>query len=136
MATTNCSETPASISRLVGDIVDDAQHLIRQELMLARREIQGEISKAKIAAISLAAGAVVALIGVILFAFMFVYLIDWASGGAIPLWGSFAIFGGVFLAVGLVMVFVAQSKASEIRLVPRQTAETLRENVQWIKNQT
>src|SRR5919204_42605 len=53
---------PASMSSLVGGIISDAQQLIRQELLLARREVQQEVNKAKMAALSLAAGGVTALV--------------------------------------------------------------------------
>ena len=41
--TTNRLDGPTSVSALVGGIINDAQQLIRQEVSLARREIQ-EIS--------------------------------------------------------------------------------------------
>jgi Putative Actinobacterial Holin-X, holin superfamily III len=137
--TTNRLDGPTSMSALVGGIISDAQQLIRQEVTLARREIQEEINKAKVAVLSLAAGAVVAFFGVMLLCFMFVYLFNWLTSGlppGFPLWAWFGIVGAVLLAVGGGLLLAARSKVSEIHVVPPRTAQTLRENVQWIKNQT
>ncbi len=130
----NRVETPTSMSALVGGIISDAQQLIRQELMLARRELQDEVKKAKTAAISFAVGAFVALVGSALLCLMVVYFLNWATN--LPLWGCFGIVGGLLALLGLILLLVARNKASEIHLVPPQTAATLKENVQWIKNQT
>jgi|SRR5581483_7617294 len=132
----NRIESPASVSTLVGGIIEDAQQLMRQELALARREIQEELTKAKAAAASLALGAVVSLFGGILLCFMLVHLITWVSHDWIPLWGSFAIVGGSLTILGIVLLYAARNRASEINLVPKRTVETMRENVQWIRNQT
>jgi hypothetical protein len=132
----NRLETPASVSTLVGGIIEDAQQLIRQEVMLARREIQEEVAKAKGAAAALALGAAVLFFGGMLLCFMLVYLVTWATNDWIPLWGSFAIFGGCFAGLGAALLYNARARASDIHLVPRRTVETMRENVQWIRNQT
>jgi CHASE3 domain sensor protein len=124
------------MSSLVGGIVTDAQQLIRQELLLARREIQQEVAKVKTAIVSLAAGAFCAVLGVILLSVMVALLISWLTGDRCPLWASFGIVGGILAILGVLMLVAARNKASDIHLVPPQTAETMRENVQWIKNQT
>lgn len=130
------SSSPASMSSLVGGIINDAQQLIRQEIALARREVQDEVAKAKTAAVSLAVGMGVTCLGVILLCFGLVYLLYWLTGEQLALWGCYAIVGGVLLVVGVLLLFAARNKANEIHLVPPQTAETMRENVQWIRNQT
>lgn len=138
--TTSRLEGAASVSSLVGGIISDAQQLIRQEVALARREIQDEISKAKAAAVAFAAGAAVAFFGVMLLCFMLVYLCDWLTRGleppGFPLWGWFGIWGVVLVTGGGLLLLAAKNKVSDIHVVPPRTAQTLRENVQWIKNQT
>jgi hypothetical protein len=137
--TTNRLDGPTSMSALVGGIINDAQQLIRQEVALARREVQEEITKAKVAALSFAAGAAVAFFGVMLLCFMFVYLFHWLTNGlppGFPLWACFGIVGAVLVAMGAGLLLAARSKLSEIHVVPPRTAQTLKENVQWIKTQT
>jgi len=129
-----------SVSNLIGGIIQDAQQLIRQEIALARREIQEEVTKAKIAAISFGTGMAVAVLGGLMFILMLVHLLHYLSGNqdpaAIPLWGCYGIVGALFVAGGAVLFLVAKNKVSQIDLVPRRTVETMKENVQWIKNQT
>jgi hypothetical protein len=131
---------PTSVSSLVGGIIGDAQQLIRQEVALARREVREEINKAKIAAMSFAAGAAVAFSGAMLLCFMFVYLFWWLTNGlqppGFPLWAWFGIVGIVLLGAGGGLLLAARNKVSEIHVVPPRTAQTMRENVQWIRNQT
>jgi hypothetical protein len=122
------------MASLVGGIVEDAQQLIRQELMLARREVQQEMDKAKTAAISFGVALGVLALSAILLSLAVVYVVHQVAG--LPLWGSYALVGGVFLAVGGTLLVVVKNKVNDINVVPRQTVETMRENVQWIKNQT
>lgn len=139
MVDTNRLETGPSISSLVGGIITDAQVLIRQEMQLARREIQDEVQKAKMAALSLAAGVGVLFFGAMLLCFMLVNLLYWATNPIheqFPLWAWYGIVGGALAVVGLLLLYGARTKAGQIHLVPPQTAETMRENVRWIKNQT
>src|SRR4051794_38060681 len=127
-------ESQPSISSLVGGIINDAQQLIRQEVALARKEIQEELGKAKSAAVSMAAGLALAVVGGLLLCQMLVYLLQDLTG--LPLWGCFAIVGGTFLLLAVVLALVARNMVGRIDVVPRQTVETMKENVQWIKSQT
>lgn len=140
MPDTMQNESPASMSALVGGIINDAQTLIRQEVALIRRELQDEINKAKTAAISLGVGTGVAFLGLIMLCFMLVHLLHWLTGAAdpraLPLWGCYGIVALVFFIIGGFLFYVAKSKVNEMHLVPPQTAESMKENVQWIKNQT
>jgi len=129
------TETSPSLTSLVGGIVDDLQRLIRQELTLAKTEVQQEWEKAKIAAASMAAGVALLGLGAVLLCFMFVYLLA-TYVTAIPLWGWFGIVGGVLALGGGLFIAVGRATATEVHVVPPQTAETLKENVQWMKNQT
>jgi hypothetical protein len=122
------------MSALVGGIVQDAQQLIRQEVTLARRELQQELDKAKTAAVSFGVAVGVLVLSAVLLSFMLVYLLSDMAG--LPWWASFAIVGGVLAVVGGILMAVAKNQASEVHLMPRQTVETMRENVQWLKNQT
>jgi hypothetical protein len=139
MVDTNRLESSPSISSLVGGIITDAQQLIRQEMQLARRELQEEVQKAKTAILSLALGAGIAFFGVMLLCFMLVHLLFWATSEVhdhFPLWAWFGICGAVLTGLGLGLLYTARSKVSDIHLVPPQTAQTMRENVRWIRNQT
>lgn len=127
-------ESGPSVTSLVEGIVNDAQRLIRQELALARAELQEEWTKTKTAAAALGAGIVVLTLGGIFLCLMLVYLLQWLT--EMPLWVCFGIVGGLFALLGAILIFTGRNQASEVTFVPRQTVETMKENVQWIKNQT
>jgi uncharacterized integral membrane protein len=120
-----------NMSTLVGGIIEDAQRLIRQEITLARSEVQQEWAKTKEAVGSLAGGALVAFLGVLLLAFGLVYLLHWATGGvdtaAVPLWAWFLIVGAVCTFIGGCLVYMGISKAREIQVPPPQTTQSLKE---------
>jgi hypothetical protein len=128
------TEVSPSMTSLVEGIIADAQRLIRQELTLARSEIQEEWNKTKMAAAALGVGIVVVSLGGIFLCLMLVYLLNWLT--ELPLWACYGIVGGLFTLIGLGLIFAGRKQAGEINFVPRQTVETMKENVQWIKNQT
>jgi hypothetical protein len=128
----NTSE--ASLTALVTGIINDAQELLKQEIALARREIADEINKSKQAAVSLGVGVAVGALGGWLLILMIVSLLNEVAG--LPLWVSYLIVGGVLTIVGCGLFFAGKAKASDINLVPKQTVQTMKENVQWIKDQT
>jgi len=123
-----------SLAGLVSGILRDAQDLVRQEVTLAKVEIGQELRKTKEAALSVLAGVAFLVLGAIFLLLMVVYLISWATGGNIPVWGSYAIVGGVLALIGAILVYSGRNRAEKIHLVPKQTVETLRENMQWMTN--
>jgi tetrahydromethanopterin S-methyltransferase subunit D len=134
------SEATPSMSSLVTGIITDAQRLVRQEVLLVRREMQVELEKVKTAVASMAVGAGVSLLAVILLAFCLVYLLNWATGGhtnehGLPLWACFGIVGACLAVLGGILVYIGATKVSTVSLVPPQTAETMKENVEWLQNQ-
>jgi len=136
------TETQPSLTALVAGIINDVQQLIRQELALAKSEAKQEWDKTKSAAASFGAAAVVGVLGVIHVSLMLVFLLQWltlpagAAAAGLPLWVCFGIIGGLFLVVGAILFYAGKNKAEQIHVVPPQTAETMKENVEWIKNQT
>jgi hypothetical protein len=132
----NAPDTPASLTQLVGGIVGDMQTLLRQELHLAKTEMRQEWGKTKTAAESMAVGAGLLTASGLLLCWALVHLIWWATSEAIPLWACFAIVGVALGLIGGILVGIGRSKAADVNVVPPQTAETMRENVQWLKNQT
>jgi len=123
-----------SLPDLVSGIVDDIRTLIRQEMALGRAEVLQQINKTKKAAIAMSAGIGAGAVGVLFLLLLLVHLIHEAGG--LPLWGSYAIVGGILVVIGCILFIVGKRQASEVNLLPHQTIESIRENVQWIKDQT
>jgi hypothetical protein len=128
------AEVSPGMASLLGGIVSDVQTLVRQEIALAKTEMMREWDKTKTAAGSLVAGAVTLAVGGLFLCLTVVAVLHEAAG--LPWWGSFLIVGGVCTAAGAALYFAGRAKAAQINIIPPQTAETLRENVQWIRNQT
>jgi len=120
------SSSPPTLTSLVGGIVEDLQRLIRQELQLAKSEVQQEWEKTKLAATSMAAGTAFLGLGGVLLCFMFVYLLD-AYVQSIPLWGWFGIVAAILMLFGGLLLGIGRAKVSQINVIPPQTAETLKE---------
>jgi hypothetical protein len=120
--------SPPSLSSLVSGILADVQQLLEQQTRLVRLEIREDLRKARTGAIFLGAGLGVTLVGGLLFCFMLPYLLNWATGGQIPLWACFGIFGVVFLGIGGGAVYAAQRKFRSAADLPESRA-SLKENV-------
>ena len=128
------TERDASVGTLVSSIVGDVQNLARQEITLAREEIKEELNTAKDAAIKLGIAAGVLVIGalflMIALALGIANLFNW------PAWAGFASVGVIFAIVGGILLYMGQQSAKEIKPVPEKTIETMKENVEWIKDRT
>ena len=99
--TTGTTGSEPSLTALLNGIIHDAETLMKQELALAKTEIKEEVNKTKEALLSLAVGAGVAALGGVLLTLMVVHLIHWATNGAVPLWGCYAVVTGLLFLVAM-----------------------------------
>jgi Putative Actinobacterial Holin-X, holin superfamily III len=122
-----------SLAALLGGIMHDAKDLLVQELTLAKLEGHDELRQIKTAALSLGIGVGVAAVGGILLSVMLVHGL--ATYTDMPLWGCYGIVGSVFGVLGWVLLASGKHKIEEIDVMP-QTVETMKENAQWLREQT
>jgi hypothetical protein len=138
MAVDTQSPAEPGVASLVKGIITDVGTLIRQEVRFARTELRTDLQRSKEAACYLTAGAALVALGGILLAMMLVHLLYWAGlpegsdPARIPLWGCFAIVSAVFLVIGAVLTAVGYNKFPNP--LPDETAQTVKENVEWIAN--
>jgi len=134
MAQDSSPRSEPSVATLIGGIVNDAKDLLLNEFTIAKLEMQQEIRKTKSAALAFAMGAGVVGIGGLFLVLMCVHglvvLLD------IPLWGSYGLVGGFLFLVGAIVLARGKQTAEQIDVIPPKTASTLRDNAQWIKEQT
>lgn len=127
-------EVAPSAASLLGGIVSDIQQLVRQEIALARQETAEELGKAKAAGIALAtAGAVLAFGGLLLLLALggaVADLLDW------PQWAGYGIVGLLLAIAGAVLISIGQKRIKQVHPVPEKTVETVKENVEWLKERT
>jgi len=121
----------ASITSLVSGIVHDAQDLIRQQLKLFQVEIRNDTRRTIAATIPMIIGGFLCLVAVLILAVMAAHLIAWAWPETVPLWGGYAIVGGVLAVLGIALVFWGKAQFSKFNPLPDQTMEGLKENLQW-----
>jgi hypothetical protein len=119
-----------SIAQLLGEVVADAQALVRKEFELARAEVTGEIDKAKQGAISLGIGAGVAAVGALLLILALVHGLSALFD--LPLWASYLIVGGILAVGGAIALMSGISRMKQIDPVPRETLESVRKDVETL----
>ena len=123
----------ASVSQLISGLVNDAQQLVHREIDLAKREVAIEVNKVKQGAVALGIGAGLAVIGALLLGQMLVYLVQSLTG--LSLWVSYLIIGGLIAIGGVLGLMQGIKRMKEVDPVPRETIESVKEDIQWIKEQ-
>jgi len=123
----------ATVSDLISGLVNDAQQLVRREIDLAKREVAIEVDKVKQGAVALGVGAGLAVIGALLLGQMLVYLVQSLTG--LSLWVSYLIIGGLIAIGGVLGLMQGIKRMKEVDPVPRETIESVKEDIQWIKEQ-
>ena len=122
-----------SIGELFGELSQDMALLVRQEAQLAKTEMQTKLSRVTGDLVSLAAGGVVALVGgLAVTAAIILLLID--PIGVKP-WLAALIVGALLGIVGWVMLQRGLKDLKRTDPTPRRTVETIKEDIQWAKEQ-
>lgn len=134
------TSTEPGFASLAGEIVNDIGDLIGQQMRFARAEIKADLRKTIAPVALFALGAASLFISVLFFGLMVVYLLHWLTEtvsvdpARLPLWGCHAIVALLFLVAGGVLLGVAKRMWDSFTPLPTQTAQTLKENVEWITN--
>ncbi len=127
-------------SSLVREIVTDIGDLIGQQMQFAKAEVKADLRKSMAPAALFALGAGSVFIALLFFGLMLVHLLHWltatveADPARLPLWGCHAIVTVVFLASGAVLMGMGYRLWDAFKPLPTKTAQTLKENVEWITN--
>jgi Putative Actinobacterial Holin-X, holin superfamily III len=122
-----------TLAQLLTGLMHDAQTLLRQEVALAAHELRVELRNTVRAVVFLGIGIGIAAVGGWLLILMLVHLLQALT--ALPLWACHGVVGGLFATGGIVLLVLGKRTLARLHLVPQQTVETMREHVQWIKNQ-
>jgi uncharacterized membrane protein YqjE len=125
---------------LVREIVNDVEDLVKSQIRFARAEFKEELNKSKEAAALLASGAGIAFLGVLFLGMMLANLLHWLTEPPgtdlawLPLWVCHAIVAAIFLVAGAGLALLGRKMLASVHPLPEQTAQTLKENVEWITN--
>lgn len=120
-----------SVGRLLGNLARDTGALIRQEVQLASAEMS---EKAKTAANNLALIAVGSLMALAsLLALMTAATVALAM--LLPLWGAALVVGALVGGASYALLHKGVAAVGRIRPLPARTIETLKQNVNWVKEE-
>lgn len=122
-----------SIGELFGQLSQDMTLLFRQELQLARAEMSEKISRVTSNLVSVVAGGFVAYVGAL--ALVAALILGLHEAADISPWVSALIVGVIFAVAGYVMLNRGLKELKRVDLAPRRTVETLKDDVQWAKEQ-
>ncbi len=126
------SKDDRSLGELFSELAQETTTLVRHEVNLAKAEMGEKASRAGKHAGFLAAGGAVAYAGLLAILAAVIVVLD----TFLPLWLAALLMGLVVVAVGYFLIKKGLDALKREDLAPRQTMETLKEDGQWIKDQT
>jgi uncharacterized membrane protein YqjE len=124
-------EPDQSLGELLGRVSRDFSELVSTQVELAKVEIREEIAAAGRGAGILTGGAFCAYLAVILLSFA----AAWGLSEIVPEGVAFLIVGAVYAVAAAVLLPKGKERLSQVRPVPEKTAETVKEDVQWAREQ-
>jgi hypothetical protein len=122
-----------SIGELFAELSRDTRTLIQQEVRLAKTELAEKAGRMKKGAGFLVGGGLLAYGG--LLAIVAALILGLADIG-LPGWAAALVGGIVAAGGGSLLVRVGLAALRPQALLPHQTVETLKEDAQWLKNET
>jgi len=114
------------------DVVRDVQELLRSEVRLAKAEVSEQVDRVKSASGLMGGAAVAGLLA----GMSFVATCIAALATAMPVWAAAGIMTLVLAAAGFILFTSGRSNLRNFHAVPKQTVETLKEDVEWAKQRT
>lgn len=119
----------ASPGELASEVAKDMSTLVRQEVALAKAELQQE---AKTAGTAVGAFGGAGFAGYFVLVFLSLAMM-WALGSKMALGWSALIVAAVWAVVAAVLALLGRSKLKAFNPKPERTIETVKEDVQWAK---
>jgi len=121
-----------SIGQLFAELANETSTLMRQEVQLAKTELTQKVTSAGKDAGMIGAGGALAYAG--LLAVLAAVIIG--LGQLIPMWLSALLVGLVVIGVGYALIQSGLNALKRIDPAPRETIQTIKEDVDMVKEQT
>lgn len=121
-----------SVGDLFGELSQEMSTLVRQEVQLAKAEMSQKASRVGKDLGFLAVGGAVAYAGFL--ALLAAAILALAL--VLPGWAAALIVGVVVAAIGFFLVRKGLKDLKQTDPAPRETLQTMKEDVQWAKDQT
>jgi|SRR5579871_6450801 len=119
-----------TIADVLRDIGGNIQGIVRAEMILARSELKEEGRKAFAGSTMLLVGALVGFLG---FAFLMLTCV-FALELVLPAWAAALIVGGVLVICSGIAASIGRERLKKVRM-PDKTMQTMKEDVEWMKEQ-
>lgn len=124
-------EDERSLGELFGELTRDFGTLVSQQIELAKTELRDDVSRASKAGALLGSAAAAAHFCLLLVSFA----LAWGLAEVMPEGFAFLIVAAVWgIAATLLYVF-GRDQLRYVRPVPEETIDTLKEDMQWAKQQ-
>jgi len=121
------------LGELLKQLSEETTRLVHQELELAKAELTQKGKQAGIGAGLFGAAGVIGLLAAAALTTCFILLLDMAM----PAWLAALIVAVVYGGIAAVLALRGRARVKQaVPPVPEQTIETVKEDVQWAKNQT
>jgi uncharacterized membrane protein YqjE len=120
-----------SLGELVSQLSTDFSCLVSTQLDLAKTEIKEEVARAGKGAGMLTGGGFAAYLSVLLLSLA----AAWGLSEAMPTGLAFLIVALAWAAVAGVLLLMGRDQLRSVHPVPEQTKQTIKEDVEWVKQQ-
>jgi len=120
-----------SLGELFGEMTRDVTTLFRKEIDLAKLEAKEEVARVGRGAGMFAGAGVAGWLALLFLSLGLAWLLDQAMNTAL----AFAIVGVLWALAALILVTVGKKQIKSVKALP-ETVTTLKEDVQWAKQQT
>jgi uncharacterized membrane protein YqjE len=122
MASEPVQDTDPTIGRLVSDASRDVSSLIRNEIRLAKSEIQVSVKAGGLGIAMFAAAAFFAVMALIMLSVAIAFFIHW-NGKGLALHWAFLIVFGFYLLVSALLAFIGLRKVKKVRAPQKAIAQ-------------
>ena len=131
MSDTQPGMPDSSLGELFSHLTSDLSALMRDEMQLAKIELKEEVGRAGRAGGLLGGAAFAGYMVVVTLSFA----LAWGLAEVMAVGWAFLIVGVIWAVVAAFLYLRGRQQLNAVKLVPEQTVETLKEDVQWAKNQ-
>jgi hypothetical protein len=121
-----------SISEVLQDILRNVQELLRSEVRLAKAEIREEATRAASSLVWVAAG----IAGVLSAWIFLLWTAVYALSTVMAMWAATLVVAVVVAIAGSLSIAAGLRRFRQVSPIPERTVESIKENLEWIKQPT
>jgi Putative Actinobacterial Holin-X, holin superfamily III len=122
---------------LVSGILGDLQHLVQQQILLTRREVEEDLRQRAAAAAVFGMGVGSLFLAAMFLALTLAYLLHWVALppgsdlAQLPLWACHAVLAAVLAVSGGILAIIGRASFRSVGTYQNPTTELLQEHVPW-----